>query len=61
TFKTSKLCISFQKNFLRRFFNQRSLPEKPARDAEYSRAIAPHNLRKGRLIAILRLARKVQV
>ena len=61
TFKAPKLRKGFQKNFLRRFFNQTSLPEKPARHTEYSRAITPYYLREGRLIALLRLTRQVQV
>jgi len=61
TFKTPKLRVCFQKNFLRRFFNQTSLPEEPARHAEYSRAVASHYLRKGRLVTGLRLSRQVQL
>src|ERR1051325_3272117 len=60
-FKTPELRKRFQKNFLRRFFNQTSLPEKPARHAEHTRTVTSHNLRKGRLVAILRLTRQVQV
>src|SRR6185436_18940458 len=47
TFKTSQLRVSFQKNFLRCFFNQTSLPEEPARHAEHARAVTSHYLRKG--------------
>src|ERR1041385_2317980 len=60
-FKAPELRKRFQKNFLRRFFNQTSLPEEPARHAEHPRAVTSHNLRKGRLVAILRLTRQVQV
>ena len=60
-FKAPELRKRFQKNFLRRFFNQTSLPEKPARHAEHTRTVTSHNLRKGRLVAILRLTRQVQV
>ena len=61
TFKTSKLRERFQKNFLRRFFNHTSLPEKPARDTKHSRAVASHYLRERGLVASLRLSREVQV
>ena len=60
-FKTPELRKRFQKNFLRRFFNQTSLPEKPARHTKHARAVTSDNLRKGRLIARLRLPREVQV
>src|SRR6185436_12271657 len=61
TFKTSQLRVSFQKNFLRCFFNQTSLPEEPARHAEHARAVTSHYLRKGRLITYLRLTRQVEI
>src|ERR1043166_10112578 len=60
-FKAPELRKRFQKNFLRRFFNQTSLPEEPARHAEHSRAVTSDYLRKGRLVACLRLPRQVQV
>src|SRR5437868_12117410 len=59
TCKTSELRIRFQKNFLRRFFNQTSLPEKPAGDTEYSRAVTSNYFLKGRLVTRLRLTRQV--
>src|SRR6185369_16914360 len=61
TFKLSKLRVSFQKNFLRCFFNQTSLPEEPARHAEHARAVTSHYLCKGRLVAYLRLTRQVEI
>ena len=61
TFKTPELRIRFQKNFLRRFFNQTSLPEKPAGHTKYSRAVTANYFLKGRLVTRLRLTRQVYV
>src|SRR5215213_3077186 len=61
TFEASKLRVCFQKNVLRRFFDQSSLSKETARHTKYARAVTSHDLRKGRLVAILRLPRQVQV
>src|SRR6185503_14388117 len=61
TFKAPKLRKCFQKNFLRRFFHHASLPEEPARHAEYSRAVSSHYLCKGRLVTVVRLSRQIEV
>ena len=52
---------SLKKNFLRRFFNQTSLPKKSTGGAEHSRAVTSDYFREGRLIAILRLSRQVEI
>ena len=61
TFKAPELSIRFQKNFLRRFFDQTALAKKAARKAENARAVAPHDFGKRGFVLIGAAPRQFQI